>query len=81
MHSKDAGGIANMVDPNPTAPQGLHCLTRPKSPMQGHYSKCQSLSFISNLMQAIQSNLCLFIHEGVCLSSQSSKFPSVFPSK
>ena len=28
MHSKDAEGIANSVDPDQTAPLGLHCLPR-----------------------------------------------------
>ena len=31
MHPKDAARIANTVDPDQTAPLGLHCLPRPGS--------------------------------------------------
>ena len=32
MHPKDAEGTANSVDPDQTAPLGLHCLPRPVCP-------------------------------------------------
>ena len=32
MSPKNADGMANSIDPDQTAPQGLHCLPRPVCP-------------------------------------------------
>ena len=39
MHPKDAVGIANSVDPDQTAPLGLHCLCRPICLSKWHYRR------------------------------------------
>ena len=40
MRPKDADRTANSVDPDPTAPLGLHCLQRPVHPKtKYHYRK------------------------------------------